>query len=78
MTHDQIVYALNTIRPNAAWQLTGDNFEDLVWLDESTKPTKAMIQAEIANPTPRPEPTVTEKLASVGLSIADLKAALGV
>ena len=31
------------------------------------------------NPTPpKPEPTVAEKLASVGLSLDDLKAALGV
>jgi hypothetical protein len=29
------------------------------------------------NPTPPSEPTVAEKLASVGLSVSDLKAALG-
>jgi hypothetical protein len=35
--------------------------------------------AKWINPTPpKPEPTVAEKLASVGLSLDDLKAALGV
>ena len=35
------------------------------------------IEAEIANPTPKPEPTIDQKLSSVGLSVADLKSALG-
>lgn len=41
--------------------------------------TKAEIESIIAahNPTPIAEPTVADKLASVGLSIEELKAALG-
>jgi hypothetical protein len=77
MTHEEIVYALNTLYPNTAWQLSGDDFDKLVWVDETPKPTKTQIQAEIDNPTPRPEPTIIDKLASVGLSIEELKAALG-
>lgn len=39
---------------------------------------KELLDAFAAhNPTPPAEPTVTEKLASVGLSVSDLKAALG-
>jgi hypothetical protein len=40
------------------------------------KELKDAIAAHVA--IPEPEPTVEEKLASVGLSIDDLKAALGV
>jgi len=58
--------------------LRGDNYAEIEWLDtELTKPTLAEVEAEIANPTPRPEPTIDQKLASVGLSVTDLKAALG-
>lgn len=34
--------------------------------------------AKWINPTPRVEPTIADKLAGIGLSIDDLKAALGV
>jgi hypothetical protein len=79
MTHKQIMKALTDIRPNSQWTLSGDSFDDIEWLDtETTKPTLAEIEAAIANPLPEPEPTVADKLASVGLSIDDLKAALGV
>jgi hypothetical protein len=75
--HEQIIKAINVLAPEAQWTLSGDNFADLVWLDETQpKPTLEQVKAEIANPTPKPELTVAEKLASVGLSIADLKAAL--
>ena len=44
----------------------------LKWLDEGNTP-------EPADPVPTPvEPTIEEKLASVGLNIDDLKAALGI
>ena len=44
----------------------------LKWLDEGNTP-------EPADPLPTPtEPTIEEKLASVGLNIDDLKAALGI
>jgi hypothetical protein len=77
MTHNEIIRAVNVLAPKAEWNLSGDNFADIVWLDESqTKPTLAQVQAEIRNPTPKLEPTVAEKLALVGLTIEDLKAAL--
>jgi hypothetical protein len=75
--HEEITKALNVLMPETKWTLSGDNFEDIVWLDETeSKPTLEQVEAEIANPTPKPELTVIEKLASVGLSIEELKEAL--
>jgi len=74
----KLTKALNDLRPNAQWSLVGDSYEGLEWLDTAqSKPTFAEIEAAIANPLPEPELTVSEKLASVGLSIDDLKVALG-
>ena len=39
-----VAQTLLKIRPNAKWQLLGDEYEGLVWLDESPKPTKKTIQ----------------------------------
>jgi hypothetical protein len=76
--NSQIANALITLKPNAQWALRGDDYSGLEWLDtKQTKPTLAEIEAEIANPTPQPEQTVSEKLAAAGLSVADLKTALG-
>jgi len=78
MNNLQITKAITDIRPKAEWALTGDSYEGLEWLDtKQSKPTLAEIEAAIANPLPDPELTVSEKLASVGLSVDDLKAALG-
>ncbi len=77
MTILEIGKALQQIAPNTEWTLAGENLDDLVWLDKSPQPSKAAIMAAIANPLPEPEPTIDEKLSSVGLSVADLKAALG-
>jgi hypothetical protein len=78
MSYNQkITKAVLFLRPKAQFVLRGDDYADIEWVDtKQTKPTLAEVEAEIANPTPKPEPTVAEKLASVGLSIADLKAAL--
>ena len=78
MNSIQITKALADIRPKAEWALTGDSYEGLEWLDSiQLKPTLEEIELAIANPLPEPEPTVEQKLASVGLSIDDLKTALG-
>jgi hypothetical protein len=76
--HKKIVDALIALRPQAEWTLSADDYADIEWLDtKQTKPTLAEIEAEIANPTPSPQPTIAEKLESVGLSVDDLKVALG-
>jgi hypothetical protein len=78
MTNEQISKALTDIRPKAEFALTGDSLDGLEWLDKTqSKPTLAEIETAIANPLPEPELTVEQKLASVGLSIEELKAALG-
>jgi hypothetical protein len=77
MTHNEIKKALQDLVPNAEYILSGVDYENIEWLDERPKPTMAKINAAIANPLPEPEPTIDQKLASVGLSITDLKAALG-
>ena len=77
MTILEIGKALQQIAPNAEWTLAGENLDDLMWLDKSPQPSKEAILAAIANPLPEPEPTVADKLASVGLSVTDLKEALG-
>ena len=73
----KISKALQVISPNAEWTLLGDNYNDLIWVSEGNKPTWAEVEAEINNPTPQPKPTIEDKLASVGLTLPDLKAALG-
>lgn len=73
----RIEEALQALKPKAEWVLRGDTYEDLEWLDETqSKPTKTQVTAKMAEELP--QPTVAEKLASVGLSLDDLKAALGV
>ena len=56
-----------------------DATKKLILPAENSNVTKAQLEAAIAAhiALPDPEPTVSEKLASVGLSVADLKAALG-
>lgn len=77
MTHNQIKKALEDLVPNAEYILSGIDYENIEWLDERTKPTLTEINAAIASPLPEPEPSIEDKLASVGLSINDLKVALG-
>lgn len=76
MTHNEIKKALQDLVPNAEYILSGVDYENIDWLDERPKPTMVEITAAIANPLPEPEPTIQEKLASVGLSITELKTAL--
>ena len=41
--------ALEVLKPNSEWAVTGDQYSRLVWLDESqTKPTEDEINAKIA------------------------------
>lgn len=44
-----IVKAINNLKPNARWNLIGESYDGIEWLDESqTKPTEVEISAEIA------------------------------
>ena len=77
MTHNELKKALKDLVPNAEYILSGIDYENIEWSDARPKPTVAEIKAAIANPLPEPEPTVADKLAIVGLSVTDLKEALG-
>ena len=75
--NEKIAFALSFLRPNAEYSLIGDDYADIQWLDKKqSAPSWAEVQAEINNPTARPEPTIAQKLSTVGLSIEELKAAL--
>ena len=48
MTNRQIADALLRLCPNAEYTLVGDNYDDINWLSDIPKPTKADLTAEIA------------------------------
>ena len=75
--NQKISLALNNLRPNSEWTLIGDDYSEIIWLDETqSKPTFEEITEEIANQSNKPAPTIEEKLASIGLSLDELKAVL--
>lgn len=46
--HIQLSEILTRIRPGAEWNLDGETYEGLVWLDKvQVKPTKEEIEAEM-------------------------------
>ena len=48
MNHEQIVKALNAVRPQALWTLKGDSLEGLIWLDEMQScPTEFEVESKI-------------------------------
>jgi hypothetical protein len=52
--------ALLRLRPGAKWALYGNDYSALVWMDDSTKPTRDEVEAVLAaNLEPVPEP-ITE------------------
>ncbi len=75
--NQKISRALLVLVPSAEWVLRGDDYSQIDWLSENIqKPTWAEVENEIKNPT-IVEMSVEDKLASVGLSLEELKAALG-
>lgn len=76
MKHQSIVKALTDLNAQG-WILEGDQIENILWTTNDVK-TNAQIETAIANPLPEIPLSVDQKLASVGLSVEDLKAALGV
>jgi hypothetical protein len=84
ITHNQIVEALNNLRPIAQWTLEGDDYSKIVWASDLAKPTLAEIETEIAAIPIRKAQAETlaiaakeaaqAKLAALGLTTDDLKA----
>lgn len=77
ITHRQLVKAVNDLLPNAQFILSDLDWDNVKWRDNRPKPDWSEIENAIANPLPEPEPSIESKLASVGISIDDLKQALG-
>ena len=82
MNNTEIAKALNVLIPEGNWGVfygDANNSEEynqaFYFTGLGTKPTWEQVKAVVL-PTPQ-EPTIEEKLASVGLSVADLKQALG-
>ena len=48
MELELIVKALNNLVPESKWSLLGNDYADLVWLSEGSKPSVADIEKEIA------------------------------
>jgi hypothetical protein len=48
MTNRQIADALLRLCPDAQYTLVGDEYDDINWLSDVKKPTKASVIAEIA------------------------------
>lgn len=72
--------ALLSLRPGAQWSIPNgsSSASDVIWHDNTKPVTQAELDAEMAKPAPAqaPEPTLHEKLASIGLTIDQLKEAL--
>ena len=74
MPTEEIANGLKQLGFNNGWVLNGE--EIVIWENSQPQPTLEAI-LEAAKDYVEPEPTVADKLASVGLSIDDLKSALG-
>ena len=77
MDNVKLTKAILQLVPDAEFVLSGTDIDNITWLDSRTKPSKSAIEESANNLLPDPEPTIQEKLASVGLSIDELKVALG-
>lgn len=74
MKNREIVNGLVQLGFDSGWVVNGE--EIILWENPQPQPTIEAI-LEAAKDYIEPEPTVEEKLASVGLNVADLKSALG-
>jgi hypothetical protein len=73
-------FAVMLLRPGAQWSMpTGNTDAALItWHDDTTPITQEEFDAQMALPDPEPTPlTPTEKLASAGLTVDELKSLLG-
>lgn len=74
MTTEEVSNGLKQLGFNSGWVVSGG--EIVLWENAEPQPTTKEIEAA-AKLYVKPEPTVADKLASVGLSVDDLKTALG-
>lgn len=43
-----LVQALETLRPGEQWKMVGSDYSGITWLDSTTKPTEAELNAVIS------------------------------
>jgi hypothetical protein len=80
MTHEQITKAIQSLKPNAEWTLTGDDYANLIWLSTGKAPTLAEIEAEIAALPAKEAAKIAAKanlLAKLGITADEAKLLLG-
>jgi hypothetical protein len=76
MIHKDIRNAIQSIRPGALWNLSGDELSGLIWLDKTqTRPTDAEITAAILAYIP--PPTQEDRIAQLEAKVAALVAKQG-
>lgn len=74
MTTEEVSNGLKQLGFNSGWVVSGG--EIVLWENTEPQPSEKEIEAA-AKLYVKPEATVADKLASVGLSVDDLKTALG-
>ena len=73
--------------PDAEWTLDGDTYDGLTWLSDSPKPTQAELdaawpavqqgQADAVAAKQAARQSAIDKLAALGLTVAEISAAFG-
>jgi len=81
---NNITTALLSLRPGCVWTMTNDDYENIIWNSEESKPTLAELEAEIVRldneqanaivAANAAKEAAQEKLAVLGLTADDLKA----
>ena len=74
MQTEEVSNGLKQLNFNSGWVVSGG--EIVLWENPEPQPTIEAI-LEAAKDYVKPEPTIEQKLSTVGLSLPDLKAALG-
>jgi hypothetical protein len=84
MIHAEIIEAIKYLTPEAEWTLSGDDYNDIIWLSNHAKPTLAEIEAEIAQIPARKEAAKIEAeskkaalLDKLGITADEAKLLLG-
>jgi len=84
VTHEEIIEAITSLRPESEWTFSGDNFADIVWLSNDNLPTLQQVKAEILELPKRKqtliEAAATQKaalLARLGITADEAKLLIG-
>lgn len=76
----KLMQAIKNLAPNAQFSINADDLDTMVWIDSSiVQPSKEAILTEYERikDLPDPELSIEEKLSNIGVTVNDLKNALG-